>query len=391
MRFTRGQRRGSKPGERIEGIRDARPEIRSALERAEKFLSLAALVSVVLAAVAIGLAARRFLQRHLDALRDDALPGCEPKARSCGCICVHFIALGIVASAIGCAIGVAAQALLAHWLGSLVAVELPPPGFTPGIAWRRDGARAAARIRAAAARLSGPRADAAGAAPGTRRAAAASGFATYGAGLCRDLGARAVESRGAAPRRHGAGRLRRRDVRGGALTWLLCERRGGLRGQGFSWRHGVANLQRRALGSTVQVVALGIGMMALLVLTMIRHDLLAGVADESPARGAEPVHREHPARPGRGARGVFRSRTACANPTLSPMVRGRLTRINERRRLVRRLRRRARAPADRSRVQSLLGRAHAGRQQHHRRAMVGRQRRAAAILDGGRHRRRRWA
>jgi predicted lysophospholipase L1 biosynthesis ABC-type transport system permease subunit len=43
------------------------PEIRSALERAERFLGLAALVSVVLSAAAIALAARRFVRRHLDA------------------------------------------------------------------------------------------------------------------------------------------------------------------------------------------------------------------------------------------------------------------------------------------------------------------------------------
>ncbi len=54
------------PGQRIEGIRDARPEIRSALERAEKFLSLTALASVVVAAAAVALAVRRFIQRHLD-------------------------------------------------------------------------------------------------------------------------------------------------------------------------------------------------------------------------------------------------------------------------------------------------------------------------------------
>ena len=53
-------------GERVEGIRDARPEIKAALDRAEKFLSLAALASVVLAAAAIALAVRRFSQRHLD-------------------------------------------------------------------------------------------------------------------------------------------------------------------------------------------------------------------------------------------------------------------------------------------------------------------------------------
>src|SRR5690606_33055598 len=54
------------PGQRVEDVRDARPEIKSALERAEKFLGLSALLSVVLAAVAVALAARRYLRRHLD-------------------------------------------------------------------------------------------------------------------------------------------------------------------------------------------------------------------------------------------------------------------------------------------------------------------------------------
>ena len=54
------------PGQRVEDVRDARPEIRSALERAEKFLGLSALLSVLLAAVAVALAARRYLKRHLD-------------------------------------------------------------------------------------------------------------------------------------------------------------------------------------------------------------------------------------------------------------------------------------------------------------------------------------
>src|SRR5215813_1419314 len=43
------------PGQRMEDVRDARPEVRSALERAEKFLGLSALLSVVLAAAAIAL------------------------------------------------------------------------------------------------------------------------------------------------------------------------------------------------------------------------------------------------------------------------------------------------------------------------------------------------
>src|SRR5690606_37675409 len=54
------------PGERVVSIQEARPEIRSALDRAGKFLNLAALASVVVAAAAIALAIRRFIQRHLD-------------------------------------------------------------------------------------------------------------------------------------------------------------------------------------------------------------------------------------------------------------------------------------------------------------------------------------
>jgi len=52
--------------EKLEDVRDARPEIRSALERAESFLGLAALTTAILAGAAMALAARRFVMRHLD-------------------------------------------------------------------------------------------------------------------------------------------------------------------------------------------------------------------------------------------------------------------------------------------------------------------------------------
>ena len=43
--------------ERVQGVRDARPELRTALARADQFLGLAALVSVLLAGIAIAVAA----------------------------------------------------------------------------------------------------------------------------------------------------------------------------------------------------------------------------------------------------------------------------------------------------------------------------------------------
>ncbi|MFZ1829090.1 MAG: ABC transporter permease, partial [Candidatus Competibacteraceae bacterium] len=53
-------------GESLQGVRDARAELRSALDRAERFLNLAALVSVILAGVGVAIAARRFAARHWD-------------------------------------------------------------------------------------------------------------------------------------------------------------------------------------------------------------------------------------------------------------------------------------------------------------------------------------
>jgi putative ABC transport system permease protein len=53
-------------GESLETVDNARPEVRTVLDRAERFLRFAAMLAVVLAAVAVGLATRRFVERHLD-------------------------------------------------------------------------------------------------------------------------------------------------------------------------------------------------------------------------------------------------------------------------------------------------------------------------------------
>jgi putative ABC transport system permease protein len=53
-------------GARIETLESGRPELRSTLERAQQFLALVSLLSALIAAVAIAVAARRFAQRHLD-------------------------------------------------------------------------------------------------------------------------------------------------------------------------------------------------------------------------------------------------------------------------------------------------------------------------------------
>src|SRR5512134_536171 len=117
-------------GEKLEGVRDARPEVKGALEKADQFLGLAALAAVVLAAAAIALAARRFSARHLDGC---AMMRCLG-ARQSQIVQIHLwhlTALGLSASAAGCALGFLAQGVLARWLTVLVGTELPPPTPVP--------------------------------------------------------------------------------------------------------------------------------------------------------------------------------------------------------------------------------------------------------------------
>ena len=108
------------------------PEIRSVLERAERFLNLAALTSVLLAAAAIALAARRYLQRHLDGCAMMRCLGAS-QARITRLYVLHFTMLGSLAAVLGMMVGVAAQAILAVWLTEVVAVPLPLPGLVPAL------------------------------------------------------------------------------------------------------------------------------------------------------------------------------------------------------------------------------------------------------------------
>ena len=47
-------------------------------------------------------------------------------------------------------------------------------------------------------------------------------------------------------------------------------------GVGVAWRYGLANVSRRGRDSAVQVVAFGLGITVLLLLTLVRTDLLEG-------------------------------------------------------------------------------------------------------------------
>lgn len=315
------------PGQNVESIQDARPEIRSALERAEKFLSLTALLSVVLAAVAIALAARRYLQRHLDAC---AMMRCfgVSAAKVVRLHVLQFVALGAAASLAGCAIGLLAQHALALWLGSLVTVELPGAGLRPalhgfviGLALLLGFAVPPLIALGRVSPLRVLRRDLG--LPGGR------GWLGYALGIAVIAGliiwkAGELRTGGLVFAGFAAAMLV-----AGLGAWAVIAAVSRLRGSGVSWRFGIANLRRRRLASILQVVALGIGIMALLTLTIIRSELLqlwqASLPPDAPNRFIVNIQKDQVA-----ALQQFFAGRGIAMPELYPMVRGRLTRINER-------------------------------------------------------------
>ena len=315
------------PGQRLEGIRDARPELRSALERAERFLNLAALTAVLLAAVAIALAARRYLQRHLDGCAVMRCLGAKQSLVT-RLYVMHFTMLGTLSSGIGVAIGAAAQFALTTWLGEVIAVTLPVASPLPALQGLLVGLMlllgfalpplmSLARVptvRVLRRELGLPKGmGALGYAAGV---AVIAGMILWQAQDLRFgltvLGWMTLAMAGAA-----------------ALGWMLLRAAGTLRARGVSWRFGVASLQRRTLGTILQVVALGLGVMALLTLTMIRGDLLRtwreSLPPDAPNRFIVNIQPDQVT----GIRDHFTRRGQPA-PEMFPMVRGRLVKIGER-------------------------------------------------------------
>jgi len=315
-------------GQRVEGVRDARSEVRTALERSQGFLGLASLLSVVLASVAVALAARRFSQRQTDAA---AMMRCLGASQSeiFGIHGWQFVALGLAGCAIGSVIGYGAQAVLATWLGAFFTVSLPLPGPLPAVRGAVIGfvlllgftlppllrLRSVSTLRVLRRDL--------GAAEPLSAAAFALGLVALAALIVWQagdikLGAIAVGGFAAA--------LAVAALAGYGLIRLVTRLRGAASGP---WRYGLANLRRRTGASLVQIMALGLGIMAMLILTLVRTDLLAqwqrSMPADMPNRFAINIQGDQVADVQR-----YFADLKLSSPDLFPMVRGRLIAVDGR-------------------------------------------------------------
>jgi putative ABC transport system permease protein len=315
-------------GERMEGVRDSRSEVRAALERSQRFLGLASLLSVVLAAVAVALAARRFSLRQTDAA---AMMRCLGAAQA-DIFALHawqFALLGIAGCALGCAAGYAAQAVLAYWLSSFFTVALPLPSAWPALRGVLIGLVLVLgftippllRLRNVPT-LRVLRRDLGAAEPASTGA-----FAVGLSALAALVAWQAGDAKLAAISLGGfAGALAACALLGYGLIRLVARARGAAHGP---WRYGLANLRRRTGASLAQIVALGLGLMAMLMLTLVRGELIVrwqeSMPPDMPNRFAINIQSDQLA-----AVKAYFDAIHLATPDLYPMVRGRLTAIGSR-------------------------------------------------------------
>ncbi|MGH8267335.1 MAG: ABC transporter permease [Steroidobacteraceae bacterium] len=316
-------------GERLRDITDASPQVRNAVNRAGRFLSLASLVSVLLCAIAVAMAARRYVHRHLDTVALLKTLGAT-RAFTLAVAVLQLLALALFGSAAGSALGFLAQEWLLRTIRGLLAItELPAASATP----------LAIGFLTAIAVLAGfalPPLVQLGRVPALRVLRRDVGpppplvLLAFGPAIAVVLlliywvvlDARLFAYLAAGL----AAFLAVLTVAGTALVLLA----GRLRGRvGVAWRFGVANLSRRRAESVVQLVAFGTGIMVLLLLGILRADLNSDWRRTLPADlpnyffiNIPPAERADFIR--------FVQAQGARTTRVLPMIRGRLTAINGR-------------------------------------------------------------
>jgi putative ABC transport system permease protein len=119
-------------GVRVESLEGGRPELRQTLDRAEKFLNLVALLSALLAAVAVGIASRDFASRHLDDCAMLRVLG-QPQRTIALQYLIEFALVGLLASAAGVALGFVVHHGFVLLLAGLVTTTLPTASWWPAL------------------------------------------------------------------------------------------------------------------------------------------------------------------------------------------------------------------------------------------------------------------
>jgi putative ABC transport system permease protein len=315
-------------GQQLQGLEDARPEMRVAIERSRQFLALASLVAVLISGVAIAVAVRAFANREADTVAVLRCIGAT-QDRIFGLFLGRVLAVGLVASLLGVAVGWAAQAGLAVMLSGLFAASLPLPGWEPAIGAVLAGLLVllgfglppVIRLRRVPP-MRVIRRDLDAVPPRAWMVLAVALGATLLVLLwqVRDLKLTLVAL---------GGTLASLALLALGAALLVRLTRSARERTGVEWRFGIASLSRHRSTTLVLVTGFGVGIMALLLLAIVRTDLLDLWRDRLPERA--PNQFLVNIQPGEvDALRAFLAERAVEVPKLFPVVRSRLVAINDR-------------------------------------------------------------
>ena len=121
---------GEVRGARVESLQSGRPEMSQTLDRAEKFLSLVALLAALLSAVAVALAARAFAASHLNDCAMLRVLGLSQRTIASS-YAFEFALVGVFASGLGVVLGYVVHYLFVLLLAGLVDASLPSATLWP--------------------------------------------------------------------------------------------------------------------------------------------------------------------------------------------------------------------------------------------------------------------
>ncbi len=311
---------------RVRNQEDSGERANNASDRAQRFLSLTAVITLLLSAVAIAMSARRFAHRRMDTVALMKSLGASQRF-VISAASVQLMILGFLGVLIGSAVGFVVESALTMMLGDLFASDLPDPSLAPvGLASGSALILLAGFALPSLIQLRNTpplrvlRHDAMPPPPSRIFVAGTSLIAValllyYTIGdasmLVIVLGGMLAVSTAL----YGAGR---------ALVSVMGRLRGGV---GIAWRYGLANVSRRGRDSAVQVVAFGLGLTVLLLLTLVRTDLLQGwkqTLDENAPNHFLINIQAHE----RGSIAEIFQSDGIAAPRFVPLVRARMATIN---------------------------------------------------------------
>lgn len=312
--------------ERLSDVEDTNPQVRSAMERAGRFLNLASVISVLLAAIAVAMTTRRYAVRHRDRV---ALFKClgSQQALVLRLSLLQLLMLALLAAIAGTILGYLAQQLLALIARDLLAQALPPPGPAPMVLGLVTALVIVSGFalpeliqmsRTPVLRVLRQDLEPPPLRYGISYVAGAAAVLALLQWLLGDL--KLVVSLAAG--------MAAMLVILGLAALLLVKLGASFRGMvGVSWRYGLANLSRRARDSVIQVVAFGLGLMVLILLTLVRNDLMESWRASLPARTPNQfMINIQPSEVSR-LRDFFKANDL-AVPHFVPLVRARMTAIN---------------------------------------------------------------